>query len=541
MYEVTASNFEELYPKICDSLTKSKFISFDGEFSSIHSNERSRLSLFDTIEEHYNKLRLCTEPCIIIQFGITTFDFDRDDNKYIAEVFNFHLFPKSAPGRDAVFEFQSSAIEFLCVHGFDFNKFTREGISYLSEDEEQELRCRVSNETIYHLESSISFKEQDELTASYFQISDWLKDPDAEKSMSLDTGSTLFEYIVQKEARRRFSKIWTESRNGKIIIQRVDKDLRKILVEKEKDKLQMRLIDSCIGFSKIFKLLVNMKKPIIGHNIIRDLIFMHQQFYKPLPTKYSDFKSNIHRLFPTIYDTKHLSFELRKIVGKDGGPLENWKHTGLSELYELFNNGKGRYAVLNSPRCELKQEASTANKKFHEAGWDSYCAGYCFIKMAHIFAVSRYGGSVELRALSNIEILSGPREYVNKVNLMRASTHHLNLGGPEPRSERPQWLYVKSLGPFRLNIHEIADMLSMHGSIDVKPFSCGQALVATPNHRSARDIIIRFRNSKEIYVAPYSLLRHSPTVKILLWGSVLISGGAIVWLVHRNLPKSTVS
>ena len=28
---------------------------------------------------------------------------------------------------------------------------------------------------------------------------------------------------------------------------------------------------------------------------------------------------------------------------------------------------------------------------FHDAGWDSYCAGYCFIKMAHTFAVKRRG------------------------------------------------------------------------------------------------------------------------------------------------------
>jgi hypothetical protein len=24
--------------------------------------------------------------------------------------------------------------------------------------------------------------------------------------------------------------------------------------------------------------------------------------------------------------------------------------------------------------------------KFHEAGWDSFCTGYCFIRLAHIFA-----------------------------------------------------------------------------------------------------------------------------------------------------------
>jgi len=34
--------------------------------------------------------------------------------------------------------------------------------------------------------------------------------------------------------------------------------------------------------------------------------------------KYIDFKNNIHQLFPIIYDTKFLSFELREILQTEG-------------------------------------------------------------------------------------------------------------------------------------------------------------------------------------------------------------------------------
>jgi len=38
--------------------------------------------------------------------------------------------------------------------------------------------------------------------------------------------------------------------------------------------------------------------------------------------KYIDFKTNIHQLFPTIYDTKFLSYELKKILQIQGNYLK---------------------------------------------------------------------------------------------------------------------------------------------------------------------------------------------------------------------------
>lgn len=34
--------------------------------------------------------------------------------------------------------------------------------------------------------------------------------------------------------------------------------------------------------------------------------------------KYSTFKKNIHQLFPTLFDTKYLSYELKKVLQKEG-------------------------------------------------------------------------------------------------------------------------------------------------------------------------------------------------------------------------------
>lgn len=41
-------------------------------------------------------------------------------------------------------------------------------------------------------------------------------------------------------------------------------------------------------------------------------------------------------------------------------------------------------------------------EKFHEAGWDSFCTGFCFIRMAHIYASLSFGRYVQ----SNVLVVS---------------------------------------------------------------------------------------------------------------------------------------
>ena len=43
-----------------------------------------------------------------------------------------------------------------------------------------------------------------------------------------------------------------------------------------------------------------------------DLIKIFHQFCEPLPAKYGDFKTKLHELFPIIFDTKHICFNIRK-------------------------------------------------------------------------------------------------------------------------------------------------------------------------------------------------------------------------------------
>lgn len=50
-----------------------------------------------------------------------------------------------------------------------------------------------------------------------------------------------------------------------------------------RQKLDDDLITSLLGFSHVFKLLIQLRKPMIGHNCLLDFMLMYQQFYEPLP------------------------------------------------------------------------------------------------------------------------------------------------------------------------------------------------------------------------------------------------------------------
>jgi len=52
------------------------------------------------------------------------------------------------------------------------------------------------------------------------------------------------------------------------------------------DVLKERIIHTLKGFTRVFDLLINMKKPIVGHNMFSDLVMMCKQFHGPSPCRY---------------------------------------------------------------------------------------------------------------------------------------------------------------------------------------------------------------------------------------------------------------
>ncbi|KAL0105870.1 hypothetical protein PUN28_015945 [Cardiocondyla obscurior] len=539
MIEVTNENFNEVYPQLEHALKNANFIAIDGEFTGIEG-EDVKNSLFDSVHERYENNRSHIQPYIIIQFGITAFRRLQNENKYTAEAYNFFLLPRSIPSKNRHFLWQVKALEFLSAYKLDFNKIVYQGISYIDQDDEANLQQQFKENTIFeNVEELIMYKEKDDFRNVVTQVFNWLNTSSSDTdSFKIESATPTLQYFMHKELRKQFPNIWTLSGNNMITVIKVPLESRRIFEQEEGSILETVLLESYLGFSKVFKLLVSLKKPIVGHNSLLDYMFIHQQFYKPLPKKYIDFKNNIHKLFPTIYDTKFLIFELREFLET----REKWKVTSLSVLVDYFTESQGRHLILGSPVVEMLNNSEKLNEishKYHTAGWDAYFAGYLFIKIAHIIALKRYGEIVSTKEITHTELMNGLKNYKNCINIIRGSTSHLKFDGPEPISTRPQWLYVKTLASTPITASQVAEEMSQFGAVDAKQFTPKRVLVAVANHRSARDILLHFKKNKELYVVPYSPIRHSPSVQFILWSSIVVSGGIFAWVLHQKFQRSS--
>ncbi|XP_076232531.1 pre-piRNA 3'-exonuclease trimmer isoform X2 [Calliopsis andreniformis] len=456
MKEVLDKNFNRVYPRLEEAVKNASFIAIDAEFTGIQSSEVLKYSLFDSLSVRYEKLRENIQPFLIIQCGLAIFHHVHDENVYIAKCFNFYLLPRSVPFKNRQFSWQVAALEFLSAHHFDFKKFVS-GISYLDELDEELLRKHLEEDNILNNLEHLTFDEEDEFKDCKSKVYEWLKNPYSDcNSLEIETISPTLQYMVHKRVRQNFNNVWTISGYKSVLVIRVSPDVRTILETEEKDALETELLNTYLGFSQIFKLLVSSKKPLIGHNVLLDIMFMHQQFYKPLPSKYNEFKNNVHTLFPEIYDTKFLSFELKKVLNKG---VMKIKINSLKNIYEYFKDTTGEHLALNSPVIRMENEDKykiSEKKNYHNAGWDAYFAGYIFIKMAHLFCINKYGEGLEQRSVTHTELMSSVKSYANSINVVRSNELSLKLDGNDPPSTRPEWLHVKLKSP-SINMNELTD------------------------------------------------------------------------------------
>ncbi|KAH0947464.1 hypothetical protein HN011_011598 [Eciton burchellii] len=539
MNEITNQNFNKVYPRLADTLRNANFIAIDGEFTGIAADDVKN-SLFDSSKDRYEKQRTIIQPYAIIQFGITAFQHVPDKNEYTAETFNFFLLPRSTPTKIRQFIWNIGALEFLAAYKFDFNKLAYNGISYLDEVDEAILKQQLEENVFFlNAERNMSFRQDYNTHKDNInRVIEWLNKATDDSSFNIDTDTPFLQYLMHTELRNRYPNVWTLSGDNSVNVMKMESNMRKILEQEEGSILEDVLLDSYIGFSKVFKLLVSLKKPIIGHNVFLDLMFIHQQFYKPLPPKYSDFKNNMHQLFPRIYDTKFLSYILRKFLEAE----DMWKVSSLSGLMDYFMKQQEKDVALDPPiikfATQLDSDKAIFSPKYHNAGWDSYFTGYVFLRIAHIITARRLGQSLTVKYFTHAELMSSVEDYANCVNIIRGNTSYMKLDGPDPESTRPKWLYVKTLSK-PITALQVEEKMSTFGAVDVKQYAPKRMLVAVANQRSVREILQHFQQNKELYVAPYNPLRHSRSGQFALWSSLIVSGGMFAWMLHEKRQKNS--
>uniref|UniRef100_A0A8B9S4V5 Poly(A)-specific ribonuclease PARN n=1 Tax=Apteryx owenii TaxID=8824 RepID=A0A8B9S4V5_APTOW len=458
------------------------FLAIDGEFSGI-SDGPSVSALtngFDTPEERYQKLKKHSMDFLLFQFGLCTFKYDHAEEKYIMKSFNFYIFPKpfnrSSP--DVKFVCQSSSIDFLANQGFDFNKVFRNGIPYLNQEEERQLREQYDEKrsqangagSLSYISPNatkcpVSIPEDQKkfIDKVVEQIEDFLKNEENE-SLELEpcTGSV--------------SKI----KERYIVISKVNEEERKRREQQKQAKEQEELNDA-VGFSRVVHAIANSGKLVIGHNMLLDVMHTIHQFYCPLP----DVSISVQMM---LLDTKLMASTqpFKEIIN----------NTSLAELEKRLKE-----VPFSPPKVESAEgfpSYDTASEQLHEAGYDAYITGLCFISMANFL------GSFLSPPKNHVSARSKLIEpFFNKLFLMRVmDIPYLNLEGPDLQPKRDHVLHVTF--PKEWKTSDLYQLFSAFGNIQVSWIDDTSAFVSLSQPEQVQIAVNTSRYAESYRIQTYA-------------------------------------
>ncbi|XP_047388705.1 poly(A)-specific ribonuclease PARN isoform X4 [Sciurus carolinensis] len=409
---------------------------------------------------------------LLFQFGLCTFKYDYTDSKYVTKSFNFYVFPKpfnrSSP--DVKFVCQSSSIDFLASQGFDFNKVFRNGIPYLNQEEERQLREQFDEKrsqangagALAYASPNASKcpvtipEDQKKFIDQVVEKIEDLLQSEENKNLDLEPCTGFQRKLIYQTLSWKYPKgihvetLETEKKERYIVISKVDEEERKRREQQKHAKEQEELNDA-VGFSRVIHAIANSGKLVIGHNMLLDVMHTVHQFYSPLPADLNEFKELTTCVFPRLLDTKLMASTqpFKDIIN----------NTSLAELEKRVKE-----TPFNPPKVESAEgfpSYDTASEQLHEAGYDAYITGLCFISMANYLGSFLSPPKIHVSARSKLI-----EPFFNKLFLMRVmDIPYLNLEGPDLQPKRDHVLHVTF--PKEWKTSDLYQLFSAFGSIQI--------------------------------------------------------------------------
>ncbi|XP_006152306.1 poly(A)-specific ribonuclease PNLDC1 [Tupaia chinensis] len=530
--DVCADEFEQSLPLLQELVLGADFVGLDIEFTGLRSNLSGpqQISLFDLPSEWYLKTRQSVQQFTICQIGLSVFSsVEGESDKYEAHSCNFFLFPTTFGVLDSEFSFQASSVQFLNQYGFNYNKFLKNGIPYMNEEQEKKIKHNLLTGS-WKVRSSL---DKDQIKAVIDEVTRWLDQAEEGDWMTLPgiTGFQAFE--VQLVLRQALPNVWTVLKDRGVIVKKVSKQHRWYLENTSCDRescWKERILLSARGFSVFFQMLVKAQKPLVGHNMMMDLLHLHEKFFRPLPESYDQFKQNIHHLFPVLIDTKNVT----KDVWKE---LNFPRVSNLSEVYEVLSSDlnptkNSGPVIVHSSKCEKY----VATKYPHEAAYDAFLCGSVLLKVAHLLLWRVHGSGLTLKP-SFPRYLHVLAPYVNQVNLIRAGVPKINFSGPDYPSVRPPILLLSVRRWPGISEQQVYREFQNLCKFDVRRLTPSQFLLLTNKFKDARNVLKEFRGHPTLRVSLYRYWRHSPDVSCALQVCGIITTWALLaFLLGRSSP-----
>ncbi|NXJ46319.1 PARN ribonuclease, partial [Spizaetus tyrannus] len=510
------ADFKDNLNKVYEAIEESDFLAIDGEFSGI-SDGPSVSALtngFDTPEERYQKLKKHSMDFLLFQFGLCTFKYDHTEEKYVMKSFNFYIFPKpfnrSSP--DVKFVCQSSSIDFLANQGFDFNKVFRNGIPYLNQEEERQLREQYDEKRSQaNGAGSLSYvspnaakcpvtipEDQKKFIEKVVeQIEDLLKNEENE-SLELEPCTGFQRKLIYQTLSWKYPKgihvetLESDKKERYIVISKVNEEERKRREQQKQAKEQEELNDA-VGFSRVVHAIANSGKLVIGHNMLLDVMHTIHQFYCPLPDDLAKWTFFHFNLFSSCIVSRLLD---TKLMASTQPFKEIINNTSLAELEKRLKE-----VPFSPPKVESAEgfpSYDTASEQLHEAGYDAYITGLCFISMANFL------GSFLSPPKNHVSARSKLIEpFFNKLFLMRVmDIPYLNLEGPDLQPKRDHVLHVTF--PKEWKTSDLYQLFSAFGNIQVSWIDDTSAFVSLSQPEQVQIAVNTSRYAESYRIQTYA-------------------------------------
>jgi len=470
--EVTIDNFEAILPELSKKITECDFCSIDCELSGITNYKN--LNSFDSPKIRYEKMKKNDENFLIFQFGLCLFKRNQEETKsfsYECSAYNCYLFPRSQSckfSKDSSFSCLNSSLEFLCEQNFDFNKVFSKGVSFMSKDTEETVRHKLMQtlddrkkpkNTLYptNNHNNKDTKEvKEQINKLMAEIDEFAANPD-EKTKEIKFSEFLLRVFIEKNLRQKYLQRlkyeykFLENKERLMTLTKID--------DKDQNS-ELEMLEKEIGFSKLIWLLSQSNKLMIGHNMLTDVMQILRQFFSsPLPEKYDDFKSMTNSIFPRLLDTKYMASitPLKEIVN----------NTALGEMDKVLS--KDPFPTV---KCELN-EYTIENQKLHEAGYDAFLTGYCYLRMLH------YLESFNSSKSALVDF------YLNKIFLMKTyDMFFIDLKNQQEEPKRDNVFYIEF--PSSWETQDLYDLFSPFGAIFVAWIDDKSSFVALQNQENVK-------------------------------------------------------
>ncbi|KAE8349978.1 ribonuclease H-like domain-containing protein [Aspergillus coremiiformis] len=441
--DITPESFPFFLPRILDDITTCTFVSIDFEFSGIASSSAGPNSGTASLQERYKNVKESADKYRIVQVGLTICHEDTESGMYMLKPYNLYLSPiidrRLDVGRDLCF--QSGAVEFLLENNFCLNSIFKNGVHYLSREEETIALAKATERCgRTSVRKMIDVKETEYDSLAFLKavrqlVDDWLARGEARESYLnippprrrvASQGSNFMppslnnfqKRLVHQLIEVEYPSLVTVGKPSFIQIIDYDEDREKVIREQRMARVQERIynqrgfrwvmealaggdltdldpfcfasiMDSSTAvepqatvkeFSEKLKQRLKTHRPVlVGHNLFTDLVYLYRCFFGPLPDKMEDFEAKVHEMFPVVMDTKYMATH-------DCGSIT--PRSSLSEINDSL-------LQIKTPKICIHDRHSKYNtqKTDHEAGYDSLLTAQIFIKLS---AQLRDGGVTKL-------------------------------------------------------------------------------------------------------------------------------------------------